>query len=609
MAENLILGENLRAMAARDPALAGRLARIEPRRDILFFMARSGLPVPGRRTGEGRLAFHSTVDPAREGERLSALHPRGGYLVFLGIGGGYHIVPFLRRPEVSRLLVVERDPGLLRAVLERIDLRAVLADPRTLLRIGADPSELRQTLLDSYFPALDGGLGTVTLRSLFEPDSGYYGSVVESIRSTLSRIADDAAVQARFGRRWFLNTLRNLPRAQAPSPALPAARTVLVTGAGPSLEDQVDSLRRMRPEGLLLATDTSLPALLGQGITPDIVLSIDCQQASYHHFLQGLPPETLLVLDLASPPLLARMSSRVLFFASGHPFSRYLSARWKPFLRLDTSGGNVAHAAVSLAGRLGAGEIRLFGLDFSYPAGKSYARGTYLYPLFQADATRQQPLEHRFFSFLYRGPQLLREPVEGGWRYTTRSMLGYRRRLEEALEDLPARVIPMPGRGLPLRTPPRAAGQAFPPGMAEGRAGAEGKQSREAALQDARVRLEGACIPAGGSACVDAETWTSRAGAEEPLRPEGGGTADWREALESYAGELAALPDPQAPLTGYLDRLTGAERALWATLWPAAAALRREAAPPETRSAEELLRRTRAWARIKAHLFLESGSG
>ncbi len=576
MTEASLLAENLRALEARDPGLAGRLRGTQPRRDIVFLPSRSGLPVPALRAGGRTAALHSLVDPLREGERLSGLHPGEGYCVALGLGGGYHLAALLARPEISRLLVVERDPALLRSVLARVDLRTLLGDARTRLLVAADFPRLKQAIVDSYLPAIEGRLRTVTLRSIFEADPGYYGGAVEAIRSLVARLAEDYTVQSRFGRLWYANILRNLARAQDRPPPLPRVRRALVTGAGPSLDGQMEALRRLRPGGTLIATDTSLPALLARGLVPDLVLSIDCQPAGFHHFLQGLPPGVLLVLDLASPPRLARLSRRPLFLAGGHPFCRWLEGAWMPFPRLDTSGGNVSHAAVSLADRLGAEEIHLFGMDFSCPNGRSYARGTYLYPLFEASADRFQPLEERFFSFLLRSPQLSREiipgetgaggPVPPGIRYGTPQLSGYRERLEELLQGVRARVIPAAGLGLPIRLPEAAQ---TPAAKAPGRAG-------DGPPAGAGFRPSGAAPSSGPS---------------------------WRRALQSYLSALSALPEPRPPLGAWLDGLQPAERALWFTLLPAAAYFRERsaaAAPAGRRAAPggvPLLLQVREWAR------------
>ena len=168
---------------------------------------------------------------------------------------------------------------------------------------------------------------------------------------------------------------------------------------------QLPRIRELRDSGTLIATDTSLPYLLEVDIAPDLVISIDCQQITYHHFLSGYPGGIPLVLDLASPSGITRVSRNTVFFSSGHPFSQYVSSNWRHFPRIDISGGNVSHAAVSLADTLGADEIHLFGTDFSFPNGKSYARGTYIYPYFMERDSRTAPLEARFFFIPDEEPQ------------------------------------------------------------------------------------------------------------------------------------------------------------------------------------------------------------
>ena len=214
----------------------------------------------------------------------------------------------------------------------------------------------------------------------------------------------------------------------------------MVTGAGPSLEAQAAPLAGLRESACLIATDASLPALLGLGLTPDLVVSIDCQLYSYHHFLQGLPAGVPLALDLASPPVLGRLAPRARYFAGGHPLSRYVSAHWLDLPALDTSGGNVAQAAVSLAVSLGAREIFLAGLDFSYPQGKAYSRGTFLYPIAAAAQSRLAPVESWFQDFLLA-------------RGSSRPLDLYRRRLEAYARTVPARLTVLPGASVELDLP------------------------------------------------------------------------------------------------------------------------------------------------------------
>jgi hypothetical protein len=122
---------------------------------------------------------------------------------------------------------------------------------------------------------------------------------------------------------------------------------------------------------------------------------------------------------------------------------------------VDTSGGNVTHAALSLAENLGAERIDLYGADFSYPLGRTYARGTYIYPFFEKQQNRRSPLEALHSGFLYRSPleKIRKEDPETGasWYYEMVSLRRYRELLEEKAAFMTSRVRPLPGLGAPIR--------------------------------------------------------------------------------------------------------------------------------------------------------------
>ncbi len=347
------------------------------------------------------------------------------------------------------------------------------------------------------------------------------------MQKVLDPLSEDYSVQSYFGKRWFFNSIMNLELAEKAGNRLPPLRNALVTAAGPSLEGQIETIRSERRGGTLIATDTSLPFLLQHGITPDMVISIDCQHITYHHFMQGYPEDVPLVLDLASPRHLTSLSKEPIFFTSGHPFSLFVNSKWRKFPHIDTSGGNVSHAAVSLADSLGAQTIRLFGADFSFPRGKSYARGTYIYHHFRSLSNRLDPSESRFFSFIFRNPEILRSEGSGPQRYTTKPMISYKRRLEEASGDLRAHLVPAEGDGEPL----------IPVAPAK-------KRGREAVV--------GTMFSAGSP------------------------SMSWRDFLQWYDSILGELPEPTESLAAYRSQLSQEQMDAVTTLFPASAAIRRE---------------------------------
>jgi hypothetical protein len=556
MQTNPVLERNLLALSSCHPALSAIVGGVNPSPRITFITSRTKQLIPAQIVNNNPIPLHSRVDPGREGERFFSLYRGTGFLVFFGFGAGYHILPFLKSSRVANILIIDKDFRMFRSILETIDIRSLIIDPRVVFLIDKTVSEIADYILKHYFPVIAGSLKTISLGSRVNLEKEYFHDIVRGIKTIINSIADDYTVQARFGEKWFINTLFNLEKAGESTVSINASPRVLVTGAGPSLEDQVGRIKKMRKSATLIATDTSLPALLCENITPDFIISIDCQQISYHHFFQGIPDGIPLILDLASPTLLTRLNKNILFFSSGHPFSQYISNNWRKFPYIDTSGGNVSHSAVSLAYALGAKEIYLFGIDYSYPRGKTYARGTYLYPYYRAKENRFDPLETYFMSFIFKNKHLIKEKTGDSFRYTTHQLLSYKERLENAINSYSSHVVCVKGRGLPVHI--------------------KNKQTTQPDSPQPNVLL-----------------------AQGPAQ------CDWVSFLRFYINELNNLPEPFFPVTKYLSDLSQKERDLWFTLFPAATFLK-EYSDLETDEASGLLKKTILWTKEKIERLIGS---
>jgi hypothetical protein len=526
MADASVFDRNMLALSRMNQDTAVRLTAVTEAVAIELRSSKTGKLIPCILT-DGRFApLHSLVDPEREAERLLARYPSGGFFVLLGFGGGYVARELLKHPTVSQVLIVDAGAAYLKSLLTVLDCSDIFLDPRVGMLVDPNENELGDRLLSTYFPSLSGDLTMIPLRSRTDADAAFFNRISDRLRELIATVSDDYSVQAYFGKRWFKNTLRNLRHAGVGVSPLPPVRRAIVTAAGPSLEDSIEKIRGLSGRYAVIATDTTLPCLLAHGIKPAIVVSIDCQHISYYHFICGIPEGIPLVLDLASPEELTRFSPNLQFFSSGHPFSRYIVSRWRRFPSVDTSGGNVTHAAVSLAETLGAGEILLFGADFSYPEGKSYARGTYIYPYFEKSQFRLSPLEHDFIAFVFRNTKVLREREGDAIRYTTKPLIGYKENLERYARTSRANLVPEPGRGVPIEVP-----------------------SREARAS----RSDGFPLFSAG----------------KPRQPLG-------EFISDYRLALLGLPLPTGSFGAYLASLDATQRDVLTTLLPTAARVRRE---------------------------------
>ena len=460
-------------------------------------------------------------------------------LLIFGLGGGYHIRPFLKSPRVSSVIVIENNKDEVRSILGNIDLSDIFLDKRVSLWISPDPGEFSAYLLRHYLPVLSGNLQTITLRSRVIMDNDFYSRLTAVVKNTIDQITDDYTVQTHFGKKWFVNTLSNLKKSEKTVYSLKPIKKAYITAAGPSLEKQLGELKEREPDSTLIATDTSLPVLLSNAIKPDLVISIDCQHISYNHFMCGYPEDVPLILDLASPSFLTRFSRLNFFFTSDHPFSRYVSNEFRRFPKIDTSGGNVTHAALSLAELLGAREIYLLGADFSYPFGKPYARESYIYPYFFSRTGRTSGIEDKIFSFVMHNRSINKEKTVKGYRYISKPMIHYKESIERKAAQCHSKVIGLPGDGVKLNFP----------------------LSRK--NQNREINFVSAGTPYQSS----------------------------RDFLRAYKNKIAALPEITEPVNEYMNSLSQEEKEVWVTILPTAAQYRKK-----TDTGVEAIQNARLWS-------------
>ena len=539
-----------------------------------FSNSRSGEIIPSLCTPSGAAPLHSAVDPVREAQRLldSTLgEETGDFLIFLGLGGGFAPLLALDR-GAAHIAVIDFNSDGVSQLLNSKDYSKLLQNERFSLLVDPSDDEIKSFILEKYRPALCGGIKTIPLRARVEHDSEKFRCAVRAIEEAIENVSADFSVQSHFGRRWFSNIIRNIrafrPEQQERSLEIFASPIpdAAIIAAGPSLDTQIPQLAQCKSKNVfIICCDTALPVLLHHNIAPDAIVSIDCQHISYYHFMGCGNSEILknipLFLDIASPPMLSRLSPPALaepiaspvFFSSGHPLALYISQHWKPLPRLDTSGGNVTYACLSLAETLGAKRITLFGADFSYLRSQSYARGTYIYPFFEKKQNRFSAMEALFSAFLYRSPFLPCENSEQGAknRRETSSLRFYRKKFEEKAAAMDARITAASCGEIPCA----------------------GKECAEILVRAARPDVRKQSI-------TGIEFFAS-SGAPEIS----GG-----KFLEQYRGGIAALPEAKSG-ESYTNCLSAKELQVFTTMLPLAAYLKRRDNSLKTRDLIEETKR------------------
>ena len=299
---------------------------------------------------------------------------------------GYGLPSLLDKiPESSAVLALEADPVL-----------AAFSRSRLPPEVTGHP---RFRFLACPFPA-DGFLGfpggfrrasEVRLsagRALY-PEA--YDAALRTVDAELNRFWRNRMTLVRMGRLWIRNIFRNLARLPAAGLREPADWTgpVAVCGAGPSLDGACDWLRAERNRLRILACDTALGPLVLRGIRPDAVVCLEGQIHNLKDFLPAGRMEIPVFADLSSHPSVfhAVPGPKILTLTRFDELGLLHRLERLPLPALPVPPlGSVGVLAVHLARRLTDGPVLLTGLDFSFPAGTTHAKGA---PAPRADLLRE----------------------------------------------------------------------------------------------------------------------------------------------------------------------------------------------------------------------------
>ncbi|KLU62637.1 hypothetical protein CEB3_c09490 [Peptococcaceae bacterium CEB3] len=389
------LAVNLEVLEQRFPKAADLIRQAGESKERRAEISRQGATVYQALRNGCWVNITSGYNPRAEADRQTeGLSLAEAKLVFVvGEAGFYHLESILEALPSDdmgerRLLLFSQHPEYLRLVLATRDVRTLLADERFYL------------FLDSTWDTLKAALQQVIGADIYDiPTFTWFvhpveeelqGDFCRDFRSFL-RLAYTTALldhhtTGAFEQWWLHNFVCNIPYLmQAVSLAELAetwrGRPVIIVGAGPSLNKNIEQLAEAKGRALILCVDTAYRSLAQRGIVPDLLVTLDGSPMNAEHMRGTDYKEVPLLLDVSSHREILRRhgcsSAKVVLSASG-----YHLAWWQRILGGEdgytslATGGSVATAAFSFARHIGADPVILVGVDLSYPNGACYARGT-----------------------------------------------------------------------------------------------------------------------------------------------------------------------------------------------------------------------------------------
>ncbi|RVU33705.1 DUF115 domain-containing protein [Hwanghaeella grinnelliae] len=312
-----------------------------------------------------------------------------GYLTIFGLGLGLQISPLLERLNVRNLVIADGTPAFLTLSMQAIEWADIIATVserggRVTFIFDGDPVALSNKvyeamrgpdrgLLDGSYiyghyrlPVLERALA-LFMESLpvIGDSDGFFEDECLMLRNAAANIAD-----------------KNVP-VLAPGVAAAQPFPAIVVGSGPSIDGEIENLRRLRDRCLLISGGTGLGVLLEAGLKPDFhceienvpdILTVN-QTAAAKHDLAGIR----LVAASTVDPLLPPLFEETIFVLRENLSPTRLFGN--PDLVLPMAGPTVTHLACRAAMAMGCRDIYLFGVDLGSVEAERHHSGASIYNL------------------------------------------------------------------------------------------------------------------------------------------------------------------------------------------------------------------------------------
>lgn len=351
---NAFIDDNMAVIRRRWPMLASHLERIEAiaveRVELV-----EGLDSTLRIDGVQLTSRHGRQSEAQL--QAKALPADCHEATLYGTGLGDLQAVLLASEQLTQLEVYILNAALLKLVLSLLDQRHWLNDERVRLHLADNQADI--TVPFAVYPAelvlVAETQAKVRDRIVAELEVPYVNGLQAQQQPKMNAILannqaffrDDKDVAALFSQQ---------------------TRRVWIAAPGPSLAKHYATLQSELNRDCLIALDTAVKPLTEQGITPDIVVTLDMEI-------------TPAILPGCACPLVYFPFTNTELLASW-PGPRYLALTGSPqFAALRNnlgyaslySDGSVIHPALDLAVNMGAEEVVLFGADFAFSGQQTHA--------------------------------------------------------------------------------------------------------------------------------------------------------------------------------------------------------------------------------------------
>lgn len=326
------------------------------------------------------LQYSSIYDPVYEAQRWAEsveMDNRRSVFAVLGFGAGYQLCALMDklRPDTT-FFVFEPDDGLLSFVCGFMDLTELFRTERIFIFTGSYDEGAYLHYLERAVFGICSQAYALSL-PLYAPDERF-DEACRQIRLWARSNALFQKTRGRMSLRNHIHTWTVLHRNRLVEDLvkkLPDDLPVIIVAGGPSLNKNVEDLKKAKNRALIICIDRAVSTLSAHDIRPDLLITIDPEKNPAYlddEKLRDIPLISAFQTKKESQQL---FDGRIFYFIAG-PYESKLPELADRLLPMGNYGGNVASAAYTLFALYRMKNVILVGQDLANLGIRTHADGS-----------------------------------------------------------------------------------------------------------------------------------------------------------------------------------------------------------------------------------------
>lgn len=393
------------------------------------------------RPGEKTFMLSGVMEPRKALERKIKKQGRiapNTPIIIMGMSNMEQVEKYLEAAQEDCLILVyEPSVEIFQSVMETIDISQIINDKPVMLVV----EQLNSEDLKNGMTAMMKLDTVASLKVSVSPNyDSLFPKLVKDALNSLGKIYDDMIVTWNTARRYtdvagenVISNIRHMLHGYNVSQLqnfLKGEIPAFVVSAGPSLNKNIEQLKKVGNKGCIIAVDTAIKPLLNRGILPDFFVIVDGKKPTElmdHPLISKIP---LVTCTIVAKGIMDLHKGKKFFYTSDNPLElllfkevrRYAGEVHKLYPTTLATGGSVANSAFSLAYFMNAKNIIFVGQDLALTNNRTHADGTFQEKMSKISEQEQKD------TFLVEG-------IHGNEVYTRTDFYRYLKWFEENIES------------------------------------------------------------------------------------------------------------------------------------------------------------------------------